>query len=339
MEASKQEAEREAQNAMGASDAAIAATARAKARDIENEGRLVEIRRSIQVDKEKWTQERSALQQKLHDAEQSTQALAKELTAAKQAQSVAEQKLAAIEIEQTSLREECARIIDISQKMEIELAEFAKNELESITARIEAERNRSTALEELDEATRENRRLRLRAYFGSWKETSMDWTEDLSEERIMGKIDILQEELTSSSEEQSQLVFACQENLLRLHELGLIKAELEKELKDLREQHSYLGSEVGKQEQSVLTLRQQHQDVQDAMLELRHVARKQDAELVARLCGDGTDETASVIDSKDLEVFTTSQRNDTKSGLFSPISNQGGKSVKFQSNISMHLKN
>ena len=166
----------------------------------------------------------------------------------------------------------------------------------------------------------------------------MDWTENLSEERIMGKIDTLQEELASSSEEQSQLVFACQENLLRLHELGLIKSELENELKDLREQHGYLESEVGKQEQSVLTLRQQHQDVQDAMLELRHVARKQDAELVARLCGDGTDETATVTDSIDLDVFITSQRNDTKLSLFSPISNQGGKKVKFQSNISMVAK-
>ena len=129
--------------------------------------------------------------------------LVKERTAAKQAQSVAEQKLGAIEIEQTSLREECARIIDTSQKMEIELAEFAKNELESITARIEAERNRSTALEELDEATRENRRLRLRTYFGSWKETSMDWTENLSEERIMGKIDTYRKNW--SVWEQSQL--------------------------------------------------------------------------------------------------------------------------------------
>ena len=123
-----------------------------------------------------------------------------------------------------------------------------------------------------------------------------------------------------------------------MHELGLIKSELENELKDLREQHGYLESEVGKQEQSVLTLRQQHQDVQDAMLELRHVARKQDAELVARLCGDGTDETATVTDSIDLDVFITSQRNDTKLSLFSPISNQGGKKVKFQSNISMVAK-
>ena len=155
-----------------------------------------------------------------------------------QQRAAAEQQREAAERNAGTLRDERDLLLERCRELEDEKAAFAEAELESIQARLVAERSRGAALDELTDVSglakrlrRRTRRLEARSCFLTWKHAWMTWaaTADLSDERLLYKVQVFAEQMALSSSEQEELAAHCRANAHRLRELDLIRQELDGE--------------------------------------------------------------------------------------------------------------